>query len=128
MPDLTRLSHMLGDIERLLGSQLALRDDAAPAETAAEAGGAEAGPGNIPAAGAAVSTDGQIRSREDAVRALERVMAYFQNHEPSSPVPLLLERAKRLVHMDFMGILQDMAPDALQQVHTISGRKTSDDE
>ena len=128
VPDLTRLRNMLGDIEKLLTSQLALREDAAAPEAGAEPGDAQAGPGNIPAAAAAVSTDGQIRSREDAVRALDRVMAYFQSHEPSSPVPLLLERAKRLVHMDFMGILQDMAPDALQQVHTISGRKTSDDE
>lgn len=126
VPDLARLNQMLGDMEKLLTSQLAQRQDAAPQE--AGEGAEDPGPGNIPAAAAAVSTDGQIRSREDAVRALERVMAYFQSHEPSSPVPLLLERAKRLVHMDFMDILQDMAPDALQQVQTISGRsKTNDD-
>lgn len=129
VPDLARLDHMLGDMEKLLGNQLAQRQDApAPDGTPADAAGEGTGPGNIPAAAAAVSTDGQIRSREDAVRALERVMAYFQSHEPSSPVPLLLQRAKRLVHMDFMDILQDMAPEALQQVQTISGRKSTEDE
>src|SRR5690242_21313615 len=33
--------------------------------------------------------------------------------EPSSPIPLLLERAKRLVAKDFLEVLAELAPDAL---------------
>ena len=120
VPDLKRLRTMLGDIGHLVSSQLQGRGDATPA---GEAAAPATEPGNIAAAPAAVSTDGSIRSREDVVRALDRAIGYFQANEPSSPVPLLLARAKRLVHMDFMGILQDMAPDAVSQVQTISGHR-----
>lgn len=64
---------------------------------------------------------GEIASREDAIRALDRVCEYFYNYEPSSPVPLLLQRAKRLVPMSFMEILRDMAPEALNQAQLITG-------
>ena len=58
---------------------------------------------------------GEITSREDAVRMLDKVSEYFRRHEPSSPVPYLLQRAKGLVAKDFMEILQDLTPDAIAQ-------------
>ena len=48
-------------------------------------------------------------------------MAYYKSHEPSSPIPLLLERAKRLVNADFLTIMQDMAPQGIDNVHLIGG-------
>ncbi len=69
---------------------------------------------------------GEINSREDAIRMLDRISEYFNRHEPSSPVPLLLQRAKRLVAQDFLAILNDIAPDAMQQVRNISGLDSSD--
>ena len=68
------------------------------------------------------ATSGAINSREDVVRTLDRLCAYFAQHEPSSPVPLLLNRAKRLVSKDFLEIVRDLAPDALAQVELIRGR------
>jgi type VI secretion system protein ImpA len=64
---------------------------------------------------------GQIRSRDDVVRALERIARYYEVHEPSSPVPLLMERAKRLVHADFVELVKDLAPAGLPQVESIRG-------
>ena len=64
---------------------------------------------------------GDIASREDVARALDRVCDYYRRHEPSSPVPLLLERAKRLATMDFMSIVQDLAPSGLPEVEAIRG-------
>ncbi|HTV77324.1 MAG TPA: type VI secretion system protein TssA [Steroidobacteraceae bacterium] len=79
-------------------------------EAAAGAGGATA-----------VVAVGEIKSRADAIRAIDAVAAFFQNNEPSSPVPLLLERAKRLVSKNFMEVLADIAPDSLTQVKLIGG-------
>jgi len=56
---------------------------------------------------------GAIKSRQDAARALDAVADYFRRNEPSSPVPLLVERAKRLVAKDFLEVLADIAPEAL---------------
>jgi type VI secretion system protein ImpA len=64
---------------------------------------------------------GGINNRQDVVRALELICEYYANHEPSSPVPLLVRRAKRLVTMDFMEILQDLAPSGISQLETIKG-------
>jgi type VI secretion system protein ImpA len=54
---------------------------------------------------------GAINSRDDVIYSLERICRYYAQHEPSSPVPLLLQRAKRLVKMGFHEIVQDLAPD-----------------
>jgi type VI secretion system protein ImpA len=73
------------------------------------------------APGAVTTTPGEIRTREDVVRILDRVSDYFQKYEPSSPVPLLLQRAKRLVAKDFMEILRDLAPAGVAQAEAIGG-------
>ena len=64
---------------------------------------------------------GSIRSRDDAIRALDAVAAFFRKNEPSSPVPLFVERAKRLVAKDFLEVLADMAPDGLDQAKHVGG-------
>ena len=68
-------------------------------------------------------SSGEIRSREDVVRALDRILAYYAKHEPSSPIPLLVERCKRLVTMGFLDIIRDLAPDGVRQIETLSGQK-----
>jgi type VI secretion system protein ImpA len=67
-----------------------------------------------------------IKSRQDAIRALDAVSAYFRSHEPSSPVPMFLERAKRLVSKSFMEVLADIAPDSLSQAKLIGGIKNDE--
>lgn len=64
---------------------------------------------------------GEITSREDVIRWLDKICEYYKQHEPSSPVPLLLQRAKRLVSKDFIDILRDLAPNGLPQVEVIRG-------
>ena len=64
---------------------------------------------------------GAIRSRQDAIRALDAVAEFFRQNEPSSPVPLFLERAKRLVSKDFLEVLADIAPDAVAQARAAGG-------
>ena len=84
---------------------------------------AEAGDAGTPAAAPAVAgrISGEVTSREDALRALDKISQYFRRHEPSSPVPLILERAKRIIDKDFMDILKDLSPDGVSQARTIFG-------
>jgi type VI secretion system protein ImpA len=110
-PDFDPLLAQLTRIDRLLRTQLAARPDAAPADGA----DAEAG---VAAAGGAV---GPIKSRQDAIRALEAVAEFFRQTEPSSPIPLFIDRAKRLVSKDFLEVLADVAPDALAQARFAGG-------
>ena len=65
-----------------------------------------------------------LTSREDALRALELSAAFFRANEPSSPLPLLIDRATRLAALPFIDILRDLAPDGLQQAQIIVGPTT----
>jgi type VI secretion system protein ImpA len=67
-----------------------------------------------------------IKSRQDAIRALDAVAAFFRAHEPSSPVPLFIERAKRLVSKTFLEVLQDIAPEGVSQAKLIGGIKNDE--
>jgi type VI secretion system protein ImpA len=71
---------------------------------------------------------GSINTAQDAKGALDRLIDYFKRNEPSSPVPIILERAKRLVGADFLTIIKDMAPDGLESVRNIGGIKDEDDD
>lgn len=113
-PDLDPLAHELGHVNNVLLDHLARRGIGDGAEASDHAAGD----------GGAVS--GQISSRDDALLMLDRICDYFVRHEPSSPVPLLLRRAKRLVAADFLDILRDMTPDGVHQAESIAGVEDSD--
>ncbi|MFT5532236.1 MAG: type VI secretion system protein ImpA [Candidatus Paceibacteria bacterium] len=75
----------------------------------------------------AAAISGEVASREDVLRMLDKICGYYARNEPSSPVPLLLERAKRLVPKNFFEIMQDLAPDGMSQLSVISGVKPEED-
>jgi type VI secretion system protein ImpA len=83
------------------------------------------GGGDTSAAGGGVghSPPGNIRTRDDAIRSLDAVSAFFRDKEPSSPVPLLVERAKRLIGKNFLQVLEEVVPAALAQAKEASGVK-----
>ncbi|MFT6903804.1 MAG: type VI secretion system protein ImpA [Oleiphilaceae bacterium] len=64
---------------------------------------------------------GEINSREDVIKQIDMICKYYEKNEPSSPVPLLLNRAKKLVSMDFMDILKDVSPEAVQGILALAG-------
>ncbi|WP_428353120.1 type VI secretion system protein TssA [Methyloprofundus sp.] len=68
-----------------------------------------------------------IHDRNDVVRAIDEICRYFDRYEPSSPVPFLLLRAKKLLSMNFMEILRDMTPDSVNQAENICGVHDDDD-
>ena len=65
---------------------------------------------------------GEIQNRADAVRELERVCQWLERHEPSNPAPLLIRRAQRLMNMNFLDIIRDLASSGLEQVETVVGK------
>lgn len=95
---------------------------AAVSEQPADAGaGPEGGAGPLPATPAVAGFTGDIVDRDDVIKTLDRLLAYYERCEPSSPVPLLLERARRLVPKTFMEVMQDLAPDGVSQLLVIRG-------
>lgn len=75
-----------------------------------------------PSAGAPRSTaPGEINSRDDVLRSLDRILAYYARQEPSSPLPVLLNRAKILVNADFATIVRNLIPDGMNQFENLRG-------
>ncbi|MGQ8367239.1 type VI secretion system protein TssA [Glaciecola sp. 1036] len=70
----------------------------------------------------------QIHSRADVEWCLGLINAYYANYEPSSPIPVLVNRALKLVHKDFMAIVQDIYPDALATVQSLAGMSDEETE
>lgn len=66
---------------------------------------------------------GEIQSRQDVLKMLEKICQYYARTEPASPVPGVIKRAKRLAEMTFMEIIKDMCPDAESTVRTVTGEK-----
>lgn len=120
-PDLSALGAVLKEASRVLDARLSSRGVGADGE-AAEFGDEAAGEGVASGRPAGVGgAPGQIASRDDVLRTLDRLCEYYSRYEPSSPVPVLLQRAKRLVPLSFMDILQDLIPDAVTMAQVFSG-------
>jgi type VI secretion system protein ImpA len=117
-PNFATLVGVLRTAEKLVAGHLARRGVVtAGAEAGAEGAGGEAGGG--------LAISGEIKSREDVVRVLDKICQYYERFEPSSPIPLLLQRSKRLVSASFMDIVRDLAPDGLPQVENLRGKDES---
>jgi type VI secretion system protein ImpA len=116
-PDFDGLLRPLSRIDKLLTDHI-------PGSAANEPTADGASNEDTPAMSTGPVTD--IKSRQDAIRALDAVSAYFRSHEPSSPVPMFLDRAKRLVSKTFMEVLADIAPDSLSQAKLIGGIKNDE--
>ena len=74
--------------------------------------------------GGDIATAG-IQSRQDVLKAFELIYRYYNKNEPSSPVPLIMKRAERLVTANFFDIISDLSPGALSDIESITGMSSS---
>jgi type VI secretion system protein ImpA len=66
-----------------------------------------------------------IQSRDDVEKAFDLICEYYTKNEPSSPVPLFLQRAKKLVKQDFRSILDELRLGGSSDLEQIFGRQDS---
>ena len=120
VPDMDRLASVLKPV-----AQGIERMRAANAVATGEGGDAAAQTGGEPGVDGAVSpaNSGQVKNREDARRALERVCDYLERHEPSNPASLFARRAQRMLSMNFLDIMRELSPDSMHQLETLTGAK-----
>jgi type VI secretion system protein ImpA len=110
--DLQPLTDMVDQVVKACDSALGVAvPDGAPQTAVADGAAPASGP----------SAAGEIRSRDDAIRMLDRVCEYMERTEPSNPAPLLIRRAQRLVSKNFIEIMEDLAPDSLGAIKGIAG-------
>ena len=124
-PDLDDLKKVMQQIARHLADHAG---GAAGPDPVEDADDAPKGGRSQPVARRSGGLPGAIETADDARAALDQVIGYFERAEPSSPVPIILERAKRLVGADFMTIMKDMAPAGVDSVMLIGGISPDEDQ
>jgi type VI secretion system protein ImpA len=116
-PDLKPLLSDIYEVKKFLEPQLAKRlpQPDTDAETATDGEAASNG------GGGKVNTSGRVEGPQDVMRRIDEICEYYARCEPSSPIPLLLRRAQRLVGMTFVDLMKDLAPGGMSELQVISG-------
>ena len=115
--DLSALKQPLKQALQLLNQAVPDTDSSRDPEAVSE----DNAPSVDAAAPAAPRPTGDIATRDDVLRSLDKILAYYTRHEPSSPLPVLLNRAKNLVHADFAAIVRNLIPDGMSQFENLRG-------
>jgi type VI secretion system protein ImpA len=84
------------------------------------------GPGRPATNDAAAAGNGELRSKQDIIDTIDSICDWYLRNEPSSPVPLLLKRARRLVSKNFLEIIKDLTPDSLRAIEALAGQENGD--
>jgi type VI secretion system protein ImpA len=114
MPDFGPLRDLLAPVVELCRAALESTSRSTGDVTAGQEAEAAAVPAGAP---------GIIRTREDAMRMLDRVCEYMERTEPASPAPLLIRRAQRLMNKSFVEIIEDLTPDSVVAIKALGGIK-----
>ncbi|MFN0113203.1 MAG: ImpA family type VI secretion system protein [Paracoccaceae bacterium] len=96
--------------------------------------GAESGaePAAIPAAGAEgavrmavapvqAGLPARITTRAEVERALDLIIDYYEKIEPSSPIPHLAKRMRKMVPMNFLQLMAELAPSGMKDFQGLVG-------
>lgn len=121
-PDMTGIKEVLNLLKGTIDEQLAKRGigEAPAGGIEALGGGGATDVGGGLAGGVPLS--GEISSRQDVVRVLDKICEYYERFEPTSPVPIFMQRAKRLVTMNFVDVIKDLAPEAMARIDIFTGQ------
>lgn len=69
----------------------------------------------------AQSMPGTINSRSDVEESLDRIIGFYERTEPSSPIPHLARRMRRMVAMNFLELMEEVAPSGLKEFRNVAG-------
>jgi type VI secretion system protein ImpA len=137
------LNPLLKDLNRIVEILTTHIADAAPADTTAPAAdGSTSSAADASSSGSTASStsghaarapasnrlSGAIASREEVAKALDLINEFYRRNEPSSPIPLFIDRVKKLVPMTFPELIKELTPDAMERVTLLTGFKPPKEE
>ena len=101
-------------LKRMRAAVLAFGETPPSDEVADDADGSRS---DTPSPGPRIA--GRVDSRQDVIKALEAISDYYRRKEPAHPMIMLLQRSREWVDLDFMGILEDIAPGSIGEAKTV---------
>lgn len=125
-PDLRMITDIVKEMQLFYKSQPAEQPEApapavseAPSASVSAAPAAAAGPVVVVPVALPAAAPGVINGRQDAIRTMKALCQWFEENEPSSPVPYFLKRAIRCVGANLFDIVEDLAPQMKEQLKLI---------
>lgn len=128
LADRVGTSLLLPDVKRALARMLATLERAAPAAAA----GPEPAPDSVllvpmetpmplVEANRPAALPTRLTTRQEVIVCLDRIIEFYDRTEPASPVPFLARRMRRMVPMDFLELMEDLAPSGLKEFRSLAG-------
>ncbi len=114
------LKQLLGRIMTALDRPAPARPDAPPAEAPALGAGATLATA-APISSVPAGLPDRLGSRQDVIACLDRIIEFYDRTEPASPVPYLARRMRRMVPMDFLQLMEDLAPSGIKEFRSLAG-------
>ena len=129
-PGLDLLQQTMKRVGEFYREQDALNADEAGGGGGDESDGGEGSDelGGSPGSGGKPPRSGGLASRADAVRILQQVATFLRKSEPSSPAPMFVDRAIKLLQMDFNAIVKELMPDSRDRIEMLGGISLEDEE
>jgi type VI secretion system protein ImpA len=113
-------------LSRALAPLTAAQGQAAPGAAASEVT-AMAEPSVAPSTNgahpppAAGGIPGSVNSRRDVERCLDMIIDFYERTEPSSPIPHLARRMRKMVPMNFLQLMEEIAPSGMKEFKNVAG-------
>lgn len=85
-----------------------------------EGGVTEDGSGDVGGGGGRSPISGEVNNSADVQLAFEKILRYYEGTERSSPVPLFVQCARRMVDQSFLDIVRVMTPDVVKMLDEIA--------
>lgn len=91
-----------------------------PGESSGSASGpvSESGPAS---AGSQMGAPLQVNTRRDVERMLDLIIDFYERTEPSSPIPHLARRMRKMVPMNFLQLMEEIAPSGIKEFKSATG-------
>ncbi len=91
------------------------------AEAIDDSGDPSAADGQELGRGAGRGLSSGVRTREEALRAIDLVCEFLERTEPANPAPLYLRRGRELINHNFLQLIKLLAPEALNELARVVG-------
>jgi len=126
-PDLKTFQSAVKDLLKYVQPHAAARSGGvgAGASGAMDGGGGAGSDGAPGRAGGITPLSGEIASAGDVLVAMDKIFRYYERYEVSSPVPVVLRAAQRLVAKNFTEIAKLMTPDAIRTIEDITRQESN---
>ncbi|WP_347266007.1 type VI secretion system ImpA family N-terminal domain-containing protein [Paracoccus sp. (in: a-proteobacteria)] len=87
----------------------------------AAAAAAVAGDSATPVATGASGLPARLASRHEVEACLDLVIEFYERNEPASPLPHLARRMKKMVPMNFLQLMEEIAPGGMKEFRNVAG-------